>query len=220
MVAESSVEVVALNDATTAAAWLDGLSVLPITNNGTFAYIASSSNVDCDKIIKSGTLQKGLTYRIVTAGATDLSSVDPAYPLTTNIVNYLITPSADIAPTWDGVTELTLTKNVPNSLVLPQDFDNFQNNEYGVDINSPTAVIRNNKLYVYHHNKFNINKVYLTYARIPGRVSNNTDGYNVTSELSVHTLLVSLVAQRIAGVNNNDNYRTLLNEFKELNKDR
>jgi len=189
--------------------------LLPITNDGKYKFISSISIVDCEKPIKGGTLKAGNTYKILVAGATDLSAI---HGWTSNYVNHLINVTTDITPSWDGVTTLTLTKEVENNLVHPQDLGNYKNNYYGTDVNAPTSVMRGNRLYVYSNNEFNINKVYLTYARIPGKVSNMETGYNVTSELTMHTLLASAVVQRIAGVEGNQNYRTIINEYKDVNK--
>ena len=173
--------------------WLDGTEITPISNYGYFNYLSSRSAVRYGQAIASGTLTRGKKYYVYKTGSTDLSSVGG---FVINSVGAIFTCTAETEITWEDGTILYEVLDSVNRIIKFQDVYNFLEHSYGTTVSSPVATLADNKLYVYHNYKFDINRIYLDYIKEPISVSREN---SVDSDLpvSMHPFLVSTTAEYI-----------------------
>jgi hypothetical protein len=137
---------------------------------------------------------KGYHYKVLTPGATDFSDFG-GFPV--NAQNSIFICNKTGTPSWSGGTVLKRVKEQVNRLLKEQDITNARTNSFGTVITSPILAIRNYGLDVYHDNKFEIDKVQVSYVRKPARVSYDKE---ITTDLpeSIHSKLVNLIVAYIA----------------------
>lgn len=195
--------------------WAGGTVLRPLTTEDYFSILVSRSNIDYGAPFTSGVLSKNKIYKVVTGGSTNLISYGyKEVPYAGDI--FLCT--ANGTPSWDGTTQLVETKKVSNRLLKQQDVYNALNFAFGTSYDSPMSTIKNIEgnlcLVVYHDGKFDINKVYVDYVKVPIDVDYNR---SIDSELNVslHPLIIDKVVSLIAAHASQPNYQQLKVEEKD-----
>lgn len=185
--------------------------LLPVGDIGFLLPISSSSVSKYGNPIMSGTLTVGEKYIVTTVGTTNLSSVG-GYAV--NDLNCIFTCTSNGIITWAGGTVLYKVKAYTTSLVKTNEIKLRLDNKFGTVQSSPISAFADNRIEVYHDNKFDINSIFINYIKKPIPVNWNT---NVNSDLpdSIQDLIVQLTAKLMAGVNGNPNYPQLVNELKD-----
>jgi len=194
----------------------DGITTLvPRYNPGYFNILNFYVNVDYGAYISSGTLTPNKKYRVVTAGLTDFSGVGGYNAWLAEDVVFTCNSSNSIS--WDSDTQLVETKDVPCRIVRANDIHTTLDHKFGTTITSPIAIIANDKLRIYHDNKFDINRIYIDYIRKPVEV-NYTDSIDCDLHSSVHGLVVSLAARKLAASMGTQQYQNLAIESEQTKK--
>jgi len=200
-----------IQNLTDAPTWV-GTTLMPVYNQGFYLPIDATSDVTKGNPITSGSLTIGERYIVSIAGTTNLSGIGG---VATPDVGYIFTCSSASAPMWQGGTILYLINNVGNRLIKMQDVKLVLANSFGSMKTSPISVYANDRLRVYHDNKFSIERLYIDYIIKPITVDWNS---NTNSDLptSLHGRLVKLTAERIAATTSNPNYPAIDKENKEI----
>lgn len=196
--------------------WAGGTSLAFTVSENMHEIICSNSNVDYGKQFSSGSLKKGVRYKVVVGGTiANLTSLGSGY--NTVEAGYIFLCTTDGTPTWStsGVV-LIATKTVLNRFVKVQDIDNFLQHAYGTVTSSPIATLVDGKLLVYHDSKFNINEIYLTYVRPPITVDSINE-VDCDLPLSYHGKIVDETVQFIMAYTSNPAYQAVA---IENNKDK
>jgi hypothetical protein len=186
-------------------------SVIPVTNTGYYMNVDTQSAIIVGNPISNGTLYAGNNYIVFTTGATDFKVVcEVSHPSKGTI----ILPTSDVTLNWDGVSILYKVDVNNNRLVKAQDVNDFLRNSFGSVKSSPISIFADNKLRVYHDNKFNIERIYLDYISTPVSVNYNR---GIDSDLpeSAQPFLIDLVIKRIQALAGNPTYNAMVNEVRE-----
>jgi len=178
-----------------------------IDDIGIFGFISSESLVACGLPITSGELTKDKYYVILTAGTTNLK-VYTGFGTGGNDVGVVFKCLLTGTPTWAGGTRLYEISNNPNRLVKYHDKGAFLNHSYGTVISSPISTLINNKLRVYHDNKFSIYGLKLQYVKTPVVVNYN-EGIDCNLPKPLHGKIVTWTAMRAAGISGNPGYNAI-----------
>ena len=185
-----------------------GTTLIATSNPGYYLNSETKSLIACGDPISSGALTKDTMYKVVTAGTTDLSTYGN---YVTPIDSTIFTSLLGTAPIWIGGTVLKTVKKYGNRLVKSQDVNSFLTHAYGTTATSPISIMTDDKVRIYHDNKFTIDGAYLQYVEIPISVDwNNSISCNLP--LSVHSKIVDWTVERIAAQNASENYQHLTQE--------
>lgn len=191
-------------------------TLIPVSDVGYYMNIKTRSSIAKGNIISSGEITKGKKYIVKVIGTTaDL--VDFGGVITPD-VGYVFVCSVTGTPTWAGGTHLYEIDDNGNRLVKMQDVDDFLENGFGSTKSSPISVFANNRLRVYHDNKFKIERIFLDYIRKPITVDINA---SIDSDLpeSTQPFLVDLVVKKVAALTSNPAYPAMVNEVRDVEND-
>jgi hypothetical protein len=160
----------------------DSLYLLSIVWNGTvlekvFTYdyghiLSVTARIDSGQRFNLGNLVVGNKYRVVTAGATNLSSYGhTAVPIIDTIFECTLSGT----PIWDGVTYLIKVVDRVCRLHKPQDSRSLLDHSYGTTFESPTCDLGISAdgviLNVYNDGSFVVNDIFLTYVKKPDKIT-------------------------------------------------
>jgi hypothetical protein len=192
-------------------AW-DGITtVIPTNSDDIFHYYTSKSKIATNCIIASGQLTKGNYYKVVNAGTVaNLTSFGSEYNIVE--VGYVFLCTTTGVPAWaTSNVQLAEYREAINRLVIATDVDNFLDHSYGTVISSPICALVDNKLRVYHNNKFEISDVDIMYLRPPATIDHVS---NVDCDLDpiVHPSIVDKAINYIAATFASPAYQHLKNE--------
>lgn len=190
--------------------WL-GATLVPISDIGYYMNISTRSSVRYGNVIASGDLTVGKKYIVSTVGGTDLSGVGG---VATPDVGYIFVCNTVATITWTSGTLLYEVNDNANRLVKMQDVEDFLTNSFGSTTSSPISVFADNRLRVYHDNKFTVERLFIDYIRKPITVSLSN---SVNSDLpeSTHSFLVDLVVEKLAALSGNPVYAAIDKENAE-----
>lgn len=194
----------------------DGVTALvPRYNPGYFNILNVYANVDYGAYISSGTLTPNKKYRVVNAGLTDFSGVGGYNAWLAEDVIFTCNSSNIIY--WDDTTQLVETKDVPCRIVKANDIHTALEHSFGTTITSPIAILANDKLRIYHDNKFEINRIFIDYIRKPVEVNYN-DSIDCDLHSSIHGFIVSLASRKLAASMGTQQYQNLAVESEQTKK--
>jgi len=189
-------------------------TLVPISDVGYYMNIGTRSSVTKGDVITDGVLTVGKKYIIAVAGTTDFSS-HGATLVTSADIGYIFTCNSASTITWQGGTQIYEINDNGNRLVKIQDVDDFLENSFGSTKSSPISIFANNKLRVYHDNKFSIERLFIDYIKKPITVS-LSDGIDSDLPESTQPFLVDLVVKKIAALSGNPTYAAIANEVKNV----
>jgi len=191
--------------------WVD--TILVATKNlSMFDHIAVNTLISTNSYLRStnnAKLVKGTYYRVVTGGLfTNLTSFGSDYELVEE--NYIFMATASGTPTWGPVPVAVLESLTDSTcrLIKPQDVSSMLNHSYGTTETSPFATFGNNKVQIYHANKYSIVSTELVYVSVPAVIDSNS-GSETDLNVNLHPTLVTLAVQDIVSTNNPQVYPTV-----------
>lgn len=166
--------------------WAGGTALLPVFTYDYDHMFVVKANVDNGTSFNSGALVAGKKYRVVTAGATSLLNYGHT---TTPSVDSVFLCTTSGTPSWDGITALVETKDVPCRLAKPQDIESMLGHAYGTTNDSPICEIATSAdgdlVKVYNDGTFSVNQVDVVYVKKPDKVSKEL-GVNCNLHENVH----------------------------------
>jgi len=194
-------------------AWQGNTALLPNKSFDVLQHLTSRSLIDTNCTIGQGALTKGNFYRVTAAGTiVGLTGFGSAYDKVE--VGYVFLCTESGTPLWAS-SSVTVAeyRQAENRLVIYTDIDGMLNHSYGTVISSPLCVLMDNKLRVYHNNKFRIFEVRIDYIRPPIRIDSVS---NIDCDLDelIHPDIVDKTANYAAATFAAGSYQHLKNEDK------
>ena len=198
--------------------WAGSTALIPLSDVACYLPLSTTSVISIGDTIMSGSLTPRQKYIVDNAGTTaiDLSTVGGvAVPS----VGYVFTCTSDAAISWTANSQLHKVTTVPNRIVIFEEVYAYLNNRFGSIKTAPISVYMDDKVNVYHGNKFNIHNLALSYIIKPVKVDyNNLIDSNLPEY--IHSFLMDLVVKRISATIGSKEYSGLRNEIidnKQLN---